>query len=100
MEDRRYKSNLRTLRILLVISFVVTGYFLLSELVMGLSQRAVNGGSTMVLSVICIVGCGVVCRIDNDVEIKEEWLPLLHYLKTIVDVVANAFFGSFVCRYW
>ena len=38
MEDRRYKSNLRTLRILLVISFVVTGYFLLSELVMGLSQ--------------------------------------------------------------
>ena len=36
MEDKRYKTNLNTLHVLLVISFIVSGMFFFSELLSGL----------------------------------------------------------------
>lgn len=37
MEDLTYKSNLRTLRVLLVISFIYTGIMLIGELISGIA---------------------------------------------------------------
>ena len=37
MEDNKYTANLKTLHVLLVISFIVSGLYFLSELVSGLT---------------------------------------------------------------
>ena len=43
MEEARRKSSLRTLHVLLVITYVVSGYFLLSYLILGLTLPATSG---------------------------------------------------------